>query len=78
MKKEKPAYKLTLKELIPFYNGKTYGERNSAAYYREGDERSRYCSRQFIPRLVFISLYDGAVLAGIANGVMKGIETLVK
>ena len=74
MGKEKPAYKLTWKEAIPFCSSKNYTRRNETAL-REGDERSTFMSKQYAPRFALTFLYDVTTWI-IAIG--KGCDCLEK
>ena len=72
MTNEKPEYKLTWEEIIPFYNLKNYGKRNHIACLK-GDERSNFFSKERFPRTSLLAFYDSTIVAVI----IKGIESLV-
>ena len=72
MTNEKPEYKLTWKEIIPFCNLENYGERNRIAC-RKGDKRSNFFSKERFPRTSSLVFYDATIFVLIA----KGIESLV-
>ena len=57
MVKEKPAYKLTWKEAIPFCSSRNYNKRNRIAL-EKGDKRSRFMSKEYAPRFALTAFYD--------------------
>lgn len=70
MKREKPAYKLKMTDLIPFYNVLNYGARNRQAHA----EHKKNDFDKYLTNYSIIAIYDGIILAGIK----KGLEFLLK
>jgi hypothetical protein len=56
-------------DLIPFYNAKDYGDRTGVLSI------SSDCKR-FLPRLLLLAVYDGALLAASSYHAITGIEKL--